>query len=284
MVLERIGQGGAGEVFLAEERETRRKVAIKRLSPTLIHDSSWASRFRREAETLARFSQHPNIVTLLRVETEGDPYNGIGPFYVMEYVAGETLDAVLSRERPLALKRVSDILLPIFDALEHIHEAGIVHRDIKPSTILIGADGVPRLGDFGLAVNPVEGRDQLTSTGIVLGTPAYMSPEQVRDTPLDARSDLFSFGVVIYECLTGINPLTTGRSSQENLLKLVSNQPLPPPSSVLPGLPQEVDQFMGRMVAPLPSDRFPSAREARDAFRAALNVSAKSAGGQVTAA
>jgi Cdc6-like AAA superfamily ATPase len=275
MVLQRIGQGGAGEVFLAEERETRRKVAIKRLSPTLIHDSSWAQRFRREAEALAGFTQHPNIVTLLRIEAEGDPGAGIGPFYVMEYVSGETLDTVLSHESPLPLQRAREVLLPIFDALTHIHAAGMLHRDIKPSAILIGTDGVPRLGDFGLAVTPVEGRDRLTSTGIVLGTPAYRSPEQAKDAPLDARSDLFSFGVVIYECLTGKNPIAAGGTATEILRRLLSDEPVPPPSTVRSELSPKVDRFIERMLASEPSARFENARVARDAFQAAMDATSR---------
>jgi serine/threonine-protein kinase len=243
-------------------------VAIKRLVSSLAHDPEWQARFRREAQVISNLPVHPNVVGVYDVGTSPGPLGDSVPFYVMEHVAGESLEALLQREGKLSPARALSLLLPIFDALGHIHAAGIVHRDLKPSTILLGANGVPKIGDFGLAITG--GLDELTSAGVIIGTPAYMSPEQARGEPLDQRSDLFSLGVVILECLTGSNPFR-GQSYVDTIKNLLDPTIL---GRVLIAEIRsvELDTFFDRMLARAPKDRFPHAGRAREAFRLALET------------
>jgi serine/threonine-protein kinase len=267
-VLQRIAFGGAGEVYLAEDRSRRRKVAIKQLVATLVDDPNWTARFEREMRVMESLSTHPNIVGVL---DSGSATNSEGrrvPFYVMEFASGERLDVLLKRRGRLSAPEVRLIFGPVFDALAHVHAAGVVHRDLKPSSILITASGVPKLLDFGLALRPVEGTDELTSVGTVIGTPAYMSPEQVTGQRFDARSDLFSLGVIIFHALTGTNPMA-GDSTIQVFRRIVS-ETIPAPTTLVPELPREVDGFIARMVARRPEDRFPTAEEAKAEFNAAF--------------
>jgi protein kinase-like protein/KAP-like P-loop domain-containing protein len=263
-VLKRLAAGGSGVIFLAEDRQTGGRVAIKQLVTTLANDPSWVARFAREAQILAQLSTHPNIVRIVDTGTGADGSGPPVPYYAMEYLPGESLDALLAREGSLPPGRAADLIAPIFDALGHLHAAKVLHRDLKPSSIVVTGDGTPKLADFGLAVQPVEGRDGLTRAGFVLGTPAYMSPEQVRDEPLDPRSDLFSLGLVVYESVTGQNPVK-GDSVQATISRLLQG-PLPPPSSLVPGLPPAFDTFCARILARRREDRFNSADEAKAAL------------------
>jgi protein kinase-like protein/KAP-like P-loop domain-containing protein len=268
VVLRRLAFGGASELYLAEERGRGRKVAIKRLIGTLVNDRNWMARFERELHVLGNLGIHPNIVGVLDSGRATDPDGQPVPYYVMEYVPGETLDVLLRHRQKLPLHEAGIIFGPLFDALAHIHATGIVHRDLKPSSILITTSGIPKLVDFGLALRPTDGVDELTSTGTIIGTPAYMSPEQLRDQRFDARSDLFSFGLIIFQALTGTNPMS-GDSVVETMRRIIS-EPAPPPTRFAPELPAEIDGFMAMMLAARPDDRFPGAKEAKASFEAAL--------------
>ena len=192
-IVEKIGQGGMGEVYLADDSRLRRQVALKFLSAKYTSDDEFKQRFMREAHTAAAVN-HPNIVTIHDIET----YRG-RPYIVMEYVGGRSLKTIL-RDCELTPSEIVDIAMQIAKGIERAHGAGIVHRDLKSDNILLTTDGRIKILDFGLA--KAEHDEDLTQTGTALGTVAYMSPEQAQGKPLDQRSDLFSFGVVLYEMVT----------------------------------------------------------------------------------
>lgn len=196
-IVEKIGAGGMGEVFLAEDTELNRSVALKFLPPHLCQDEDCRIRFKREAQAAARLS-HPNIVTVYEV---GEHHGR--PFFAMELVEGQSLREY-TRARELPVEKVVDLAIQICDGLSVAHEKTIVHRDIKPSNIIIDTYGRPRILDFGLAT--VQGEEHLTRTGSTLGTVSYMSPEQAEGREVDHRSDLFSVGVILYEMVTGRRP------------------------------------------------------------------------------
>ncbi len=196
-VLERIGAGGMGEVYLAEDTELNRKVALKFLPSHLCPDADCRARFKREAQAAAMLS-HPNIVTIHEV----NEYRG-RPYFVMEHLQGKTLKTMVD-SGDLPLRTALDLAAQVCAGLAKAHQAGIVHRDIKPANIVVDDDGRARILDFGLAA--VKGTEKITQTGSTLGTVNYMSPEQVRGEELDARSDIFSLGIVLYEMITGRLP------------------------------------------------------------------------------
>lgn len=196
-IISKVGAGGMGEVWLAEDTELKRKVALKFLSSHLCQDEDCRARFKREAQATAAL-KHPNIVTIYEVSEYNER-----PFFAMELIEGHSLREII-KEKELPLNYVIDLVSRICQGLEKAHEAGIVHRDIKPSNILIDSDNRPKILDFGLAT--IRGGEKLTKTGSTLGTVGYMSPEQVRGEKVDQRSDLFSLGVIIYELITGKAP------------------------------------------------------------------------------
>ena len=215
-----LGRGGMGEVFLAEDTRLKRRVALKVLPEDLARDPVLLHRFRIEAEAAAKLN-HPNIAQVFAIEEARlDDAGSDGPgtvyFITMEYVAGRPLQDHLSGT-PLPLESFYDWFVPIVDALDHAHERGVVHRDLKPANVMISNEGIPKVLDFGLARISAESSDEtdggaptvsLTQAGTVLGTPAYMSPEQATGNRGDHRSDIFSLGVMMYEALAGIRPFT----------------------------------------------------------------------------
>jgi serine/threonine protein kinase/Flp pilus assembly protein TadD len=216
-ILEKLGEGGMGEVYLAEDTRLNRKVALKFLPVQLASDGELKERFKREAQAAAALN-HPNIITIHEVaEHEARPY------IAMEYVAGESLKDLIARKE-LSIGDVLDIALQISDGMTVAHQAGIVHRDIKPQNILMGKDRRVRICDFGLAKAK---RDvTLTQTGSTLGTIAYMSPEQAQGKEADHRSDIFSFGVVLYEMITNQLPFK-GEHDAAVIHSIVNDSPEP---------------------------------------------------------
>src|SRR5262245_13963555 len=240
-------------VFLAEDLKHRRRVAIKVLDPELTALLG-PERFLREIEIAARL-HHPHILTLLDSgEAQGLLY------YVMPYVEGESLRQRLDRERQLPVEEALRLTREVADALDHAHRAGVVHRDIKPENILLQA-GHAVVADFGIArAVSAAGGTQLTTAGTALGTPAYMSPEQVMGSPdLDGRSDLYSLGCVLYEMLAGVPPFAgaTGESLAHQHLSVTP----PPVTSVRPSVPETTARALAKCLAKAPADRFGTAAE-----------------------
>ncbi len=254
-IVSRLGQGGMGEVYVAEDTTLGRRVAIKFLGPGAGGDDASLARFRREAQAAAALD-HPGIVTVHHVGThEGRPY------IVMSLVDGRTLDTILA-EGPLPTATVRSIAHQVADALAAAHRAGVIHRDIKPSNIVVDASGRARILDFGLA--KLEGAAALTSDHAAMGTAHYMSPEQVRGESVDARSDLFSLGAVLYEMLSGRSPFR-GEHREALFYSILHENPTPP---VRPGDAQAdaLSAVAMRALSKDPGDRFGSAAEMMQAM------------------
>ncbi|TET66359.1 MAG: hypothetical protein E3J45_06635, partial [Candidatus Zixiibacteriota bacterium] len=237
-IIEKIGAGGMGEVYLAEDTELRRKIALKFLPPHLCQDEGCRSRFKREAQAAAVL-EHPNIVTIHEVsEHQGRPY------IVMQYVEGKSLRDII-KEKELPLDEIVDLAIQICDGLSKAHEAGVIHRDIKPSNICIGSDGRPKILDFGLAA--VQGSEHLTKTGSTLGTIGYMSPEQVKGEKVNHCSDIFSMGIVLYEMITGQRPFK-GESEAAIIYSIVNEEP-EPLAKYKSDIPEELQQVVDKALA-----------------------------------
>jgi hypothetical protein len=264
-VIKQIGRGGTSEVFLAHDIAGNRGVAIKMLLATLADDPLWTARYERESATLARIPPHPNVVAVIDRGLTAERDGKRVPYYVMDWVAGDTLQQRLARTGRMSLAETQRLLGPVFDALTHIHAAGLVHRDLKPSSIGIGADGAPKLLDFGLALEQGADTDQLTRTGTVLGTPSFMSPEQILGEPTDARSDLYSLGAILFVCLTGETPY---QGAAATLMYKIAKEPVPSAVGLVPELPLQTDSFFARMMAKNASERYADAAGAKRAFMA----------------
>jgi TolB-like protein len=269
-VLDRIGAGGMGEVYRARDTKLGRTVAIKVLPDAIATDHDRRERFLREARATAALS-HPNIAMLFEVGQEGDRI-----FLVFEYVAGRTLGAAIAG-RPLAPRLALDLAIQIADALADAHTIGIVHRDIKPDNVMVTPKEKAKVLDFGLA-HWTEGglaREHAptmaaTLAGALVGTVAYMSPEQALGMPLDGRSDIFSLGVVLYEMLTGANPFAA-ESPTAALLNVAQKRPLLP-SNVNKTLPRDLDPILMKMLAKDPHHRYDSAASLAAELRSVATV------------
>jgi eukaryotic-like serine/threonine-protein kinase len=248
-----IGRGGMGVVYRAKDRRLKRVVAIKVLPPELAFRSEIKTRFLREAETAAQLN-HPNIVDIYAVdEAEGIVY------FVMAYITGDNLAKRLHQQGALSLDETRRVLRDVADALAYAHERGVVHRDIKPDNILIDSQsGRPMVTDFGIARAVTEGDSRLTATGIAIGTPTYMSPEQAAgERTIDGRSDLYSLGVLGYQMLTGEPPFTAN-STPAILVKHISEQPTPIEQR-RSDVPQDLARIIMTLLEKEPANRFPSA-------------------------
>jgi hypothetical protein len=250
-----IGAGGMGIVYLAEDTRLKRLVALKALADEWTHDDSRRERLRREARAAAALS-HPGIATVFALEE----FDG-ALYLVSEYVPGETLREELARG-PLAAGRVLDTGLALAQALAVAHAHGIVHRDVKPENIVRTSDGGVKLVDFGLAYDMDAGgrgdrQARLTRDGAVLGTPAYMAPEQIRYTAIDARADVFSLGVVLYEMVTGESPFAD-QTPAATIGRVLEREPAPVDGPLGP--------VIRRCLAKRPDDRFASAAALADAL------------------
>lgn len=275
VVKEKIGEGGMGAVYKAEQPAIHRQVVLKVLTTGLAGSQEMLDRFRREVDMIARL-EHPHILPVYDFgEIEGEPY------IVMRYLSGGTLMDLI-REQGGDRGRVLQVLDQIAEALDYAHDRGIIHRDLKPANIMLDATGNAYLGDFGLA-KTVEGAHDLTATGSILGTPAYMSPEQVRGAKLDRKSDIYSLAIVAYEALSGSRPFKAKDPLEYLELQLVAEpRPL---SALAPGLGQEVDEVFGRALSKRPEERPERATEFMRKLRGALgqSLSAVAAASAVTA-
>jgi hypothetical protein len=259
-VVEPLGEGGMAAVYKAYQPAMDRFVALKILPRQYADDPDFVARFSQEARVIAKL-EHQNILPVFDFgEAEGYAYIG------MRFVETGTLADYLQGE-PLSLEQVCRIITQVGGALDYAHARGVVHRDLKPSNVLIDHSGNCLLTDFGLA-KMVEGSAQLTATGCVLGTPAYMSPEQGLGKPAEARSDIYALGVVLYEMTTGRLPYHA-ETPVAIILKHIQG-PLPPPRTRNPGLPESVERVILKSLAKEPADRYSTAGEMVHALRAAI--------------
>jgi eukaryotic-like serine/threonine-protein kinase len=265
-IIEKLGTGGMGEVFLAQDTKLERRVAIKVLPAKSLDDLHARKRLLREARAAATLD-HPNICSIYEVNDTGD-----SPFIVMQYVEGKTLFTKLTAA-PLTPEEVIEVGIQIAEALAEAHERGVIHRDIKPQNVIITPRGQAKVLDFGLARiaqtaevdAEAKTETQLTGEGYIVGTVAYMSPEQLKAMPIDARSDLFSLGATLYECATG-KPAFTGNSKIEISSKVLQVEPRKP-SHLNPGIPRGLEQIILRAMAKDAEARYQSATQMLEDLR-----------------
>ena len=268
-----LGEGGMGVVYRATHLRLRRPVALKVLPPPLAADHAYRSRFEREA-AIAASLEHPNVVPIY------DAGHANGLLYLsMRYVDGEDFGALLRREGPIDVERVCAVLGPVADALDAVHEAGLVHRDVKPANVLIARAVRPNgqlqvyLCDFGIAKNPTSGGADLTSAGQYIGTLQYSSPEQIEGRWLDGRSDQYGLACLVYRALTGQVPYPREDTPAVIYAHLAADPPRP--SALRPDLPPAVDAVVTRAAAKHPDHRFGTCSAFIAALRATLVPAAR---------
>ncbi|HEY7914732.1 MAG TPA: protein kinase, partial [Blastocatellia bacterium] len=261
-IMSELGAGGMGEVYLAEDTQLRRLVALKLLPASFTFDEDWLKRFQIEARAAGSLN-HPNIATIYSVEQTAGTH-----FITMEYVEGSPLKEIIDR-KGIDFGSFFEWFIPLADALAHAHEKGIIHRDIKPGNIIVTPGGTAKILDFGLArISQREEAEQdghktmsLTKEGLVLGTPLYMSPEQAQGSRVDHRSDIFSFGVVMYETLTGRRPFE-GESYADIVSELLKSEP-PAITGLRAEAPARLERLINRCLRKDRRQRFQAMREVR---------------------
>lgn len=273
-ILHKLGEGGMGVVYLAEDTVLRRQVAVKMLTDTSLGRQHIRTRFLREAIAVSALS-HPNIATIYDYGETNEGH----PFIVMEYVRGHTLSDLIN-QRKLTPERAVEIIIDVAQALGEAHRHNIVHRDIKPSNIAVNETGQVKVLDFGLAKQletaaPADNGNAAavntqTREGVILGTPMYASPEQVMGVPVDTRSDLFSLGSVLYESIAGKPPFT-GQSPIDICANVIRDDP-PPPSTLNPSVSAELDRIVLKSLAKKPDERYQSAELCIEDLRAAVQT------------
>jgi len=247
-----LGKGGMGQVFLAHDLTLEREVAIKVLPPDVSQDDQVVRRFQQEAKTAAKLD-HPNIIPIYRVESEG----GLN-YFVMKYISGTSLEDLLDKKEPLPVPEIQRILWEAACALGHAHQRGVVHRDVKPANIMFDHDGRVMLTDFGIS-KALQAATGLTATGMIIGTPHYMAPEQGKGAAVDGRADQYSLGVVGYRMITAELPFS-GDSVHTIIYKHIYEEP-PLASTKRPGIPGALTVAISRALAKEPDQRFPTMEE-----------------------
>ena len=260
-LIEKLGAGGMGEVWRAEDRKLLRHVAIKILPAQLASDAEWKERFLREARTVAQLN-HPNIATIYSIDEQDATL-----FIAMELIEGEPLSAMIARGPMLPADAVR-VAAHVADGLAEAHEKGILHRDIKPDNILVSTK-VVKILDFGIAKQIGGTADpSLTQGGMVMGTPHYMSPEQALGRPVDARTDIFSLGTVLYEMLSGTKPFT-GDAATQVLLQIVMQEPRDIAAAAL-GVTPALSKIVRRCMSKQAADRYATCAELRKDLESSL--------------
>src|SRR5688572_26684646 len=259
-----LGEGGMGKVYKAFDDSLGRAAAVKVLPNDVVHDAGRLERFVREARTASSLN-HPNVVTIYEVGKDGDGDTATH-FIAMEIVEGDTLRERIMRGR-LPIPRAVDLVAQIADGLAAAHAAGVVHRDLKPENVVIAKSGFAKILDFGLAKlreDPALSKDDgatavKTSPGTLLGSLGYMSPEQARGEDADHRSDIFSLGCILYECVTGARPFR-GDTAVDTLHRILHDDP-PPMATIVPESPAELQRIVRKSLAKEPDQRYQSARD-----------------------
>src|SRR5213593_469557 len=260
-----LGKGGMGAVFLAHDLTLEREVAIKLLPPDIAQDDQVVRRFQQEAKTAAKLD-HPNIIPIYRVESEG----GLN-YFVMKYISGTSLEDLLDKKEPLAMPELQRILWEAACALGHAHQRGVVHRDVKPANIMFDHDGRVMLTDFGIS-KALQAATGFTATGMIIGTPHYMAPEQAKGQAVDGRADQYSLGVVAYRMITGQLPFS-GDSVHTILYKHIFEE-APRTSSIRQNVPPFLSEAISRALAKEPDQRFPTMEDLATAVWPEQQVSA----------
>ena len=254
-IVRAIGRGGMGAVYEATHNVLRKRVALKALDPKFANHPEVSQRFRKEGESAAQI-RHPNVIDIYDVGLEGDI-----PYLVMELMVGEDLGIMLERTGAMSTQAAVDLMLPVCAGLAAAHRGNVIHRDLKPGNIFLAQNElgtvVPKVFDFGISKMTDAPVDNLTTPGALLGTPIYMSPEQARARgPVDRRADIYAFGVVLYQCLTGERPFA-GRSTYQVLSSIVNGQ-FDPPRKLVPSLDPQLEAIVLRAMARAPAERFTS--------------------------
>lgn len=247
-----IGRGGMGAVFLGYQESLKRQVAVKLLLPDMVGDAAASERFKREAQATAQL-RSPHIVQIFDF---AELKNHI--FYIiMEYLHGETIETYLNRSGKFPLEKAVSVILQVARGLSIAHDAGLIHRDIKPSNLIMNTKGHVTITDFGLV--KIQKSVKQTQTGMVFGTPQYISPEQTSGERQDPRSDIYSLGIVFYHLLTGNLPFISNQAVELMMKHLT--EPLPDPREIVPSIPQRLVEILSRMTAKDPNDRYINCRE-----------------------
>ncbi len=274
VLIDNIGRGARGQVYKARHRLMDRVVALKAIRPDSRMTKNSVARFFREMKMIALLD-HPNVVRAI----DADIQDG-SPYIVMEYIQGEDLEQVFARRGPLPLNDVLDYMWQVSRGLQHAHEKGVIHRDVKPTNLFLAESGVVKLLDLGLGeLIDTEGQadkaDKVfdTDEGVVVGTTDYMSPEQIRNKPIDARTDLFGLGCAMYRLLSG-DYAFPGLTREDRLVKRI-RQPHVPINDVRPEVPTPVARIIDRLLALRAEDRFESAAEVADSLEAVMPPSVR---------
>ena len=257
-----LGKGAMGLVYDGHDATLKRRVAIKTILTRGLDESTvrhYEKRFQREVRAVARLN-HPHIVQVYDFGTEGDL-----AYIVMEYIEGKELKDYLDAKEPFDLGTIFRLMSELLDALEFAHEAGVIHRDVKPANLMLDAGRKVKLTDFGVAriIDPGGESADMTRAGAIIGTPSYMSPEQIQGAPVDRRTDIFSAGVLFYQLITGKKPFEgTGYPLAK---QIVQDEPALP--STLVEIPATIDRVVARALAKAPEHRYPSARAFAEALK-----------------
>lgn len=265
-IIKELGRGAMGLVYQAHDPEIDRLLALKVLREDRLTSAAFLQRFLKEARAIGRLS-HPRIVTVYDV---GQDHGTI--YIAMELLQGEPLNA-LGEKRKFSPEEIINLGIQVGETLDYAHQKGIVHRDIKPSNILVQPDGQIKITDFGIAhIEDPEASIQ-TQAGEILGTPAYMSPEQVMGRPADGRSDLFSLGIILYELSTGKRPF--GGPNLAAIFQSITQDSPPPPSELNPAIPQRLSQVIMRCLGKNPDARYLTGKELAEALRSVQEIQRK---------
>ena len=263
-IINQVGRGGMATVYKAYQPSVDRYVAVKVLPSQLAESREFATRFQQEARIIAKL-EHPHILPVFDYgESDGVAY------FVMRYMDAGTLKEKMIEGRPLPLDVIDKLFTQLTEALSYAHSRGVVHRDLKPANVLIDSHENIFLTDFGIAKILESASPRLTQTDAIMGTPAYISPEQAQGNPVDQRSDIYSLGIILYEMVTGSVPFTA-ETPLAVLFKHISD-PLPPPSLVKPDIPPSIEQVLLKALAKDPKDRFATAAEFLAAWNRALET------------